>query len=102
MIAAIGILAVGAILGDSSRGFVAALFAGLLLAPYTQLYAASILLLAVTPALGFAPRATRVLALTANLALVLLPAFATWSVAGLAACLTWACPWNMRLPVVRP
>ncbi len=83
---AVGAVALWTILQDSSRGFVAALLAGLLLAPYTGLYAASILLLAVKPALAFAPRATRVLALMANLSLALLLALAAWSVIGLAAC----------------
>ena len=76
-----------AILRDSSRGFVAALLAGLLLAPYSLLYAFSILLLAVKPALAFAPRATRVLALTANLAGAFLAMLTAWGVAGLVACL---------------
>jgi hypothetical protein len=74
------------IVRDPSRGFVAALLAGLLLAPYSLLYAFSILLLAVRPALAFAPRATRALALTASLAGFLLMLTA-WSVAGLLACL---------------
>jgi len=74
-------------LASTAAGCGAALFAGPLLAPYTLLYAASIMLLAVKPALGFAPRATRVLALIANPALVLLFALSAWSVAGLAACL---------------
>ena len=61
------------IVRDERAGFVAALIAGLLLAPYTLLYAASILVLAVRPALGFAPRATRILALVANLVLIVAP-----------------------------
>ena len=82
----------------------AALFAGLLLAPYTGLYAASILLLAVKPALAFAPRATRVLvlALIANPALVLLLALPAWSLGGLAACLPLARPRRVRVPGGRP
>ena len=100
--AAIGAATLWAILREPSRGFVAALLAGLLLAPYTQLYATSILLVAVKPALAFAPRATRLLALTANLALVLLPAFAAWCAAGLAACLPLARPRKIRVPVGRP
>ena len=75
------------ILKDPSRGFVAALFASLLLAPYTGLYSMSILLLAVTPALVFSPRGTRALALTANLVLALLPWVAAWTIGGLVACL---------------
>ena len=100
--AAIGAATLWAILRDSSRGFVAALFASLLLAPYTGLYAASILLLAVKPALAFAPRATRLLALTANAALGLFLALAAWSVGGLAACLPLARPRRVRLPAERP
>jgi hypothetical protein len=76
-----------AIVRDSSRGFVAALLAGLLLAPYSQLYAFSILVLAVKPALAFAPRATRVLALIANLAGPFLGVLTAWSVAWLVASL---------------
>jgi hypothetical protein len=45
-----------AIVRDESRGFVASLFAGLLLAPYSLLYAFSMLLLAVKPGSEFAPR----------------------------------------------
>jgi hypothetical protein len=67
---------------DESAGFIAALFAGLLLAPYTLVYAASILLLAVSPGLEIAPVATRVLALVANPAMV--GAFGAWCGAGLA------------------
>jgi hypothetical protein len=98
---AIGAAALWALLRDCSRGFVAALFAGLLLAPYTGLYAASILLLVVKPALAFAPRATRVLALIANPALAFLLALAAWSVAGLAASLPLIRPWKARVPVER-
>jgi hypothetical protein len=100
--AAIGAAALWAILRDCSRGIVAALFASLLLAPYTGLYAASILLLAVKPALAFAPRATRVLALIANPALAFLLALAAWSVAGLAATLASARPRKVGAPVGRP
>ncbi len=100
--AAISAATLWAILREGSRGFVAALFASLLLAPYTGLYAASILLLAVKPALAFAPRATRVLALIANPALGLFLALAAWSVGGLAACLPLARPWKVRVNVGRP
>ena len=96
--AAVGVAALWTILRDCPRGFVAALLAGLLVAPYTGLYAASILLLAVKPALGFAPRATRVLALIANPALVLLLALAAWSVASLAVCLGFVRPGGDRAP----
>jgi len=67
------------IVRDTSRGMVAALLAGLLLAPYSLLYAFSILLLAVKPALAFAPRATRAVAVTANLATAYLPVLTIWS-----------------------
>jgi len=100
--AAIGAATLWAILRECSRGFVAALFAGLLLAPYTGLYAASILLLAVKPALAFAPRATRVLALIANPALGLFLGLAAWSVGGLTACLPLARRRKVRVPVGRP
>lgn len=76
--------AVWAILRDEARGFVAALLAGLVLAPYTGLYAATVLLLAVRPALGFAPRATRLLALGANICLAMLTALVAWAAVALA------------------
>ena len=76
-----------AIIRNVERGFVAALLAGLLLAPYSLLYAFSILLLAVKPAYGFAPRVTSLLALTTNLAGYYLSALTAWTLAGLAACL---------------
>lgn len=100
--AAVGAATLWVIAQEPSRGFVAALFASLLLAPYTGLYAASILLLVVRPALAFAPRATRVLALIANPALGLFLALAAWSLAGLAACLPLARPWKVREPVGGP
>jgi hypothetical protein len=84
---AVAAVTLWAILRDPSRGFVASLLAGLLLAPYSGLYAFSILLLAVKPALAFAPRATRALALTANLAGALVGVLTAWTMAGLAACL---------------
>lgn len=84
--AAVAAATLWTILRDPSRGFVAALLASLLLAPYTGLYSATILLLAVKPALEFAPRVTRILALTANLVLALLPGLGAWSVGGLVAC----------------
>jgi hypothetical protein len=84
--AAVAAATLWTILKDPSRGFVAALLASLLLAPYTGLYSATILLLAVKPALEFAPRATRVLALTANLVLALLPGLGAWSVVALFEC----------------
>ncbi len=93
---AVGVATLWTIRRDCSRGFVASLFAGLLLAPYTGLYAASILLLAVNPALAFAPRATRALALTANLALALLLGLAAWSMLGLGACLPFERPRRAR------
>jgi hypothetical protein len=90
-----------AILRDPSRGFVAALLAGLLLAPYSGLYAFSILLLAVKPAIAFAPRVTRALALTANLAGALVGVLTAWGVAGLVACLPLKRPRGGRLPESR-
>ena len=84
---AVGVATVWAILRDAERGFVAALLAGLLLAPYSLLYAFSILLLAAKPAFAMAPRATRVLALTANLAGAYFLVITAWAVAGLVACL---------------
>ena len=84
----VGAATVWAIVRDPSRGFVAALLAGLLLAPYSLLYAFSILLLAVKPALEFAPRTTRVLALIANLVRSSPVALIAWSVVGLSTCLS--------------
>ena len=92
----IGAATLWAILREPSRGFVAALLAGLLLAPYTGLYAISILLLAVRPAIEFAPRTTRLLALTANLALGLLFALVPWGVFALAASIGWPRRWPAR------
>lgn len=83
---AVGVATVLTILWDGPRGFVAAILAGLLLAPYTGLYAASILLLAVRPALEFAPLATRVFALTANLALGLFFGLVTLGIPGIVVC----------------
>jgi hypothetical protein len=67
------------ILREEGRGFVAALVAGLLIAPYTQMYSVSILLLAVRPALAIVPRATRLLAFVANPAVLI--AFLPWAAA---------------------
>ena len=86
---AVGLATLWTILRTARRGLVAALLAGLLLAPYTGLYAASILLLAVTPALAFAPAATRVLAPVANPVMGLCSRSAAWSVAALAVCVPW-------------
>ena len=77
------------ILRDPQRGFVSALLAGLLLAPYTGLYAAAILVLAVTPALAFAPRATRVLAFVANPVMALALGLVGWCLVALLACVPW-------------
>jgi hypothetical protein len=87
-----------AIVRDSSRGFVASLLAGLLLAPYSLLYAFSILLLGVKPALAFAPRTTRALALIANLVRASPLTMIAWSVAWLIACLPFKRPSGSRLP----
>lgn len=83
----VGVGTLWAIARDASKGFVAALFAGLLLAPYSLLYAFTILLLAVRPALAFAPRATRALALTANIVRGSPIVMIAWSLAGLSTCL---------------
>jgi Glycosyltransferase family 87 len=82
------VVALWAIVRDPSRGFIASLFAGLLLAPYSLLYAFTILLLAVKPALEFAPRTVRALALTANLARYAPAALILWSLIGLSRCLS--------------
>jgi hypothetical protein len=82
------VVTVWAILRDANRGFVASLFAGLLLAPYSLLYAFTILLLAVKPALVFAPRTVRALALTANLARYFPASLILWSLIGLSRCLS--------------
>jgi Glycosyltransferase family 87 len=87
---AVGAMTLWAIARDSSRGFVASLFAGLLLAPYSLLYAFSILLLAVKPALTLAPRATRVLALIANPVAVTAAVMTIWSLAAFWACLSFS------------
>ena len=100
--AVVGAATLWAIAREASRGFVAALFASLLLAPYALVYAASVLLLAVKPALVFAPRATRVLALVANPALLFLLALAPWSVVGLAACVPVPRRWRVDARVGRP
>jgi hypothetical protein len=84
----VAVAALWAIVQDPSRGFVASLFAGLLLAPYSLLYAFTILLLAVKPALEFAPRTTRALALTANLVRSAPAALIIWSLIGLSRCLS--------------
>ncbi len=65
-IAAIAAGGLWAILRDDRRGFVAALLAALLVAPFTLMYAASILLLAVGRPSPSRRCATRVLALIAN------------------------------------
>ncbi len=79
------VLALAWTLRDAGRGFIAAVVAGLLLAPYTLLYAVSIMLLTVRPGLDVIPRATRLLALVANPAV--LAVFPAWAVAILASTL---------------
>jgi hypothetical protein len=74
-------LALWAIVADERRGFVASLAVAMLVAPFTLLYQVSILLVAVRPALAVAPRATRVLALVANPAMLV--AFMAWAAAAL-------------------
>jgi hypothetical protein len=78
---AVALAALWTIVRSEGRGLVAALLAGLLLAPYTLVYAATILLLAVRPAMGYAPRALRLLALAANPAMVF--AFVPWVITAL-------------------
>jgi hypothetical protein len=85
---AVVVVTAWAILRDAARGFVASLFAGLLLAPYSLLYAFSILLLAVKPALEFAPRTVLALALTANLARYAPATLIIWSLVGLSRCVS--------------
>ncbi len=68
---------------SEDAGLVAALLAGLLLAPYTLIYSATILLLVVRAAARLAPWSTRLLALAANPAL--LAAAPAWLAVGLAA-----------------
>ena len=81
------LLALWAIVRDERRGFVAALAASMLAVPFTLMYAVSILLLAVRPALAVAPRATRVLAFIANPAVLV--AFMAWAGAVLLSVLPW-------------
>ena len=85
-------LAGWAIVRDERRGFVAALTGAMLVAPFTLMYQVSILLLAVRPALAVAPRATKVLALIANPAVLV--AFIPWAGAALVA----VAPWRRRRP----
>ena len=91
-----------AILRDVERGFVASLLAGLLLAPYSLLYAFSILLLAAKPALAIAPRATRALALTANLFGAYLGVMTAWTVVGFVASLASRRPSGSKADDGRP
>jgi hypothetical protein len=74
-----------AIAAEERRGFVASLVGALLIQPFTLMYAASMLLVAVRPALAVAPRASRALAVTANAGVIL--AFPAWAVAALLAML---------------
>ena len=67
------VVAFAASLRDRRLGFVAALPAGVLLAPYSLIYALAILVVAIRPALAVAPRALRVIALTTNLAVITVP-----------------------------
>jgi hypothetical protein len=76
-----------AILRNRRLGFVFALLAGLLLAPYTLLYSASVLLVAVEPAVQLARVRTAALALVANILMVV--AFPAWCVAAMVSLLPW-------------
>jgi hypothetical protein len=81
-----------ATLRDVRLGFVAALPSGILLAPYSLIYALSVLVLAVRPTLIAAPRALGVIALTTNVGVITLPlAWAgTWLLVAMAkAARTW-------------
>ena len=91
---AAALAALWAILRSEPAGLVAAILAGLLLAPYTLLYSASIVLLVVVPALAASPVATRVLALIANPAMLV--AFVPWALGGLAAMVVAALPGRVR------
>lgn len=82
-----------AIVAEERRGFVASLVGAMLIQPFTLMYAASMLLIAVGPALAVAPRALRVLAVTANAGVIL--AFPAWAMAALLAML----PIRARHPV---
>ena len=84
---AVAIVAAVAIVRDATKGFIASLFAGLLLAPYSLLYAFSILVLAVKPSLEFAPRTTRVLILVANIVRSSPVTFTIWSLVWLSRCI---------------
>jgi len=83
---------------DADRGLAAAVVGGLLVAPYTGLYAISILLLVVQPAVRVAPRAVRLLALTANLCFVFLSALVAWGCVAIASMV----PWRRRAPAASP
>ncbi len=74
------IFATAAALRAPRGGFIATLAAGVMLAPYSLVYALAILVLAVRPALEIAPRLTRVIAMVANLAVIAVP-------------LAWAASW---------
>jgi hypothetical protein len=86
--------ALWAIVRNERAGFVAALVVAMLVQPFTLAYAISILLLAVRPAMAMAPRATRVLALTANIAVI--GPFMLWAAAALAACVMATRPSRRR------
>ena len=88
------------ILRDETRGFVVALLAGLVLAPYTGLYAGTVLLLAVRPGLQIAPRATRLLAISANISFAMLSALVVWCMAGIGVA-AWPDGWRARRPPAR-
>jgi hypothetical protein len=83
----IGAAALWTMVREPTRGFVAALLAGLVLAPYTGLYALSIVLLAVAPAMAYAPRVTPILALIANPVIALTGFFVPWASVALASAL---------------
>ncbi len=77
------VAATWAVLRSEQAGLVAAVLVGLVIAPYTLLYSASIVLVVVVPALAVSPVATRILAVIANPAV--LGAFIPWALGGIAA-----------------
>ncbi len=70
-----------AIARDERRGFVAAILGALLVQPFTLTYAISVVLVAVRPAVSLAPVTTRMLAISANIGILV--AFMAWAATGL-------------------
>ncbi len=84
LLLAVVLVALGGVtlLAERSAAFVVALLLGLLVVPFTLMYAVSILLLAVRPAAAVAPRSTRGLVLVANIAVI--ACFQAWAAAAIA------------------